>query len=115
MNWAITEKGYSQRRACALVGLDPRVYRYRSTRGDDGPLRQRLRELSSERRRFGYRRLHILLCREGWEVNWKKLYRIYREERLPVRKRGAAWVFELPGNTPKVTARQVKDLIDDGL
>jgi putative transposase len=88
VNWAITEKGYSQRRACALVGIDPRVYRYRSTRGDDGPLRQRLRELSSERRRFGYRRLHILLRREGWEVNWKKLYRIYREERLTVRRRG---------------------------
>lgn len=41
-----------------------------------------MRELSSERRQFGYRRLHILLVREGWEVNWKKLYRIYREERL---------------------------------
>jgi hypothetical protein len=54
VNWAITEKGYSQRRACRLVGIDPRVYRYRSTRGDDGPLRRRLRELSSERRRFGY-------------------------------------------------------------
>ncbi|WP_245412857.1 IS3 family transposase [Oceaniradius stylonematis] len=88
VNWAITEKGYSQRRACALVGIDPRVYRYRSTRGDDGALRRRLRELSSERRRFGYRRLHILLRREGWEVNWKKLYRIYREERLTVRRRG---------------------------
>ena len=42
----------------------------------------------AERRRFGYRRLHILLKREGWEVNWKKLYRIYREEGLTVRKRG---------------------------
>ena len=47
-----------------------------------------MRELSGERRRFGYRRLHILLEREGWEVNWKKLYQIYREERLTVRKRG---------------------------
>mgnify|MGYP006284665651 FL=1 len=88
MSWAIAEKGYSQRRACALVGIDPRVYRYRSRRGDDAPLRTRLRELSAERRRFGYRRLHILLRREGWEVNWKKLYRIYREEKLTVRKRG---------------------------
>ncbi len=80
MSWAIAEKSYPQRRACALVGIDPRVYRYRSTRSDDGPLRTRLRELSAERRRFGYRRLHLLLRREGWEVNWKKLYRIYREE-----------------------------------
>ena len=88
MTWAMTEKGYSQRRACRLVGIDPRVHRYRSVRPDDAGLRRRLRELSSERRRFGYRRLHILLERDGWDVNWKKLYRIYREERLTVRKRG---------------------------
>lgn len=88
MSWAIEERGYSQRRACALVGMAPRVYRYQSIRPDDADLRQRLRELSSERRRFGYRRLHLLLRREGWEVNRKKLYRIYKEERLTVRKRG---------------------------
>lgn len=51
-------------------------------------LRKLLRDLSSERRRFGYRRLHILLQREGWEMNWKTLYRIYKEEGLTVRKRG---------------------------
>ena len=88
MNWAIEEKSYSQRRACALVGMAPRVYRYTSARPDDKELRQRLRELSSERRRFGYRRLHLLLKREGVAVNWKRLYRIYKEERLTVRKRG---------------------------
>lgn len=88
MSWAIEEKGYSQRRACGLVGIDPRVYRYRSTRPDDEELRKRLKELASQRRRFGYRRLHILLKREGVELNWKKLYRLYREERLTVRKRG---------------------------
>ena len=84
----MTEKNYNQRRACALAGLDPRVYRRRSSRPEDQGLRQRLKELSGERRRFGYRRLHILLNREGWKVNWKKLYRIYREEGLTVRKRG---------------------------
>jgi putative transposase len=88
VTWAMTEKNYSQRRACRLVGIDPRVHRYRSSPQDDAGLRTRLRELSGERRRFGYRRLHILLEREGWEVNWKKLYRIYREERLTVRKGG---------------------------
>lgn len=88
MNWAIEEKSYSQRRACDLVGMAPRVYRYQSARPADAELRQRLRELSAERRRFGYRRLHLLLKREGVEVNWKKLYRIYKEERLTVRKRG---------------------------
>lgn len=81
-------KSYSQRKACELVGIAPRVYRYQSTRDDDTDLRERLVELSAERRRFGYRRLHILLRREGWEVNWKKLYRLYKEEKLTVRKRG---------------------------
>jgi len=76
----MTEKGYRQRRACALAGIDPRVYRRGSKRPEDSALRARLKELSSERRRFGHRRLHILLRREGWHVNWKKLYRIHREE-----------------------------------
>jgi Transposase and inactivated derivatives len=88
VSWAMEKKGYSQRRACGLVGIDPRVYRYRSSRPDDAELRGRLRELAAERRRFGYRRLHLLLKREGIAVNWKKLYRLYREERLTVRKRG---------------------------
>ena len=88
MTWAIENKGCSQRRACGLVGMEPRVYRYRSTRPDDAGLRKRLRELATERRRFGYRRLHLLLKREGVTINWKKLYRLYKEERLTVRKRG---------------------------
>ena len=88
MDWAINERGHSQRRACSLVGMDPRVDRYRSTRPDDRQLRRRLRELAGERRRFGYRRLHIMLAREGVAVNRKKLYRLYKEERLVVRKRG---------------------------
>jgi putative transposase len=55
---------------------------------DDGPLRQRLRELAAERRRFGYRRLGYLLAREGMTPNHKKLLRVYREENLRVRRRG---------------------------
>lgn len=82
------EKRYNQKRACALAGIDPRVYRRVSNRPADTDLRNRLKELSSERRRFGYRRLNILPEREGWAVNWKKLYRIYCEEGLTVRKRG---------------------------
>lgn len=88
MAWAIGAKGYSQRRACALVGLDPKTYRYTSRRPDEAPLRARLRELAAQRRRFGYRRLHLLLRREGFRVNHKKLFRLYREERLTVRRRG---------------------------
>ena len=88
MRWAIEQKGYSQRRACGLAGLAPKTYRYRSRRCADGDLRRRLRELAAERRRFGYRRLLILLRREGVAVNHKRLFRLYREERLAVRKRG---------------------------
>ncbi len=71
-----------------LVGLAPKTYRYASKRPDDGVVRARLRVLASDRRRFGYRRLHILLAREGLRLNHKRLFRIYREERLGVRKRG---------------------------
>jgi len=88
VTWAIDEKSYSQRRACALVGLHPRTYRYASTRPDDNVLRAKLRELASQRRRFGYRRLGRMLERQGIKLNGKKLYRLYKEERLTVRKRG---------------------------
>ena len=62
--------------------------RYRSTRPDDAALRERLKALAQERRRFGYRRLHVLLRREGHAVNRKRVQRLYREERLTVRRRG---------------------------
>ncbi len=78
----------SQRRACDVIGADRTSVRYRSVRPDDAALRVRLRELAAERRRFGYRRLHILLRREGHLMNHKKLRRLYREERLMVRRRG---------------------------
>ena len=69
MTWAIEQKDYSQRRACRLVGLAPKTYRYRSRRPDDSELRRKLRRLAAERRRFGYRRLLILLRREAIAVN----------------------------------------------
>ena len=78
----------SQRRACKAVGAERTSVRYRGVRADDGAVRARLRELAGERRRFGYRRLHILLSREGVCMNHKKLRRLYREERLQVRRRG---------------------------
>lgn len=77
----------SERRACAVIGADRTSVRYCSQRPDDHDLRERLRALASERRRFGYRRLHVLLRREGHVVNRKKTQRLYREEGLSVRKR----------------------------
>lgn len=78
----------SERRACKVIGCDRMMVRYRSRRPDDLRLRERLVALAKERRRFGYRRLLIFLRREGFIVNHKRLFRIYREERLMVRKRG---------------------------
>jgi putative transposase len=88
VTWAIRERDFSQRRACGLVRLQPKTYRYASKRSGDEELRTRLRELAAQRRRFGYRRLGLLLKREGIRLNRKKLYRLYKEERLSVRKRG---------------------------
>jgi transposase InsO family protein len=79
--------GMSERRACSVVGADRKSVRYRSTRPDDAELRSRLRDLAQQRRRFGYRRLHILLRREGVTINRKKTQRLYTEEGLTVRKR----------------------------
>jgi putative transposase len=78
----------SERRACSVLGADRSSVRYRSLRPDDTGVRARLRELAASRRRFGYRRLHVLLTREGLVMNHKKLRRLYREERLQVRRRG---------------------------
>lgn len=76
----------SERRACRVIGADCKSVRYRSTRDDDAGLREKLRELANQRRRFGYRRLHILLRREGIMINRKKTQRLYREEGLAVRR-----------------------------
>jgi len=78
----------SQRRACTVLGVDRTMVRYRSLRSDDAGIRERMRSLAGERRRFGYRRLHWLLGREGLAMNHKKFRRLYREERLQVRRRG---------------------------
>src|ERR1700689_5347436 len=80
--------GVSQRRACQVLGTDRTSIRYRSWKPDDGVVRGRLRELAAMRRRFGYRRLHLLLQREGVRMNPKKLRRLYAAERLQVRRRG---------------------------
>jgi transposase InsO family protein len=79
----------SERRACSLVAADRTMIRYRSRRPPESELRSRLRELANRRRRFGYRRLFILLRREGEPSGINRIYRLYREEGLTVRKRRA--------------------------
>lgn len=78
----------SERRACEVLSVDRSSVRYQSCRPNDAKIRKRLRELSLERRRFGYRRLHLFMAREGIELNQKKFRRLYSEEKLHVRQRG---------------------------
>jgi putative transposase len=119
VTWAIEEKHYAQARACALVGLSAKTYRYVSKRGNDEAVRKRLRELAHERRRFGYRRLHLLLGRDGIRLNRKKLYRLYKEERLTVRKHGGrkrALGTRAPMAVPQgINQRWSLDFVSDAL
>jgi putative transposase len=81
------ELGLSERRACCIVNADRKMVRYRSCRPPDTELRIRLRELANTRRRFGYRRLFVLLRQHGEPSGLNRIYRLYREEGLSVRKR----------------------------
>lgn len=94
--WAREEYGVSVRRACCLSSLAESTYRYRSRRKEPDGLRTHLLELAAERPRFGYRRLHVLLVREGWQVNHKRIQRMYREERLVVRRKKRKRVAAMP-------------------
>jgi len=80
--------GMSQRRACKAIGCCRMTVRYETSRPDDREVRERMKAIAQERRRFGYRRLLVMLKREGLVVNHKKLFRLYREEKLAVRRRG---------------------------
>jgi putative transposase len=112
----------SQRRACALVGLGRSTCRYRPRRQDWSALRDRLRALAGERRRFGYRRLYVLLRREGFLVNRKRIYRLYTQEGLTVRRRRRR--RRVPRGVPRLPAPTrinerssldfVLDVLDDG-
>lgn len=70
-----SEWANSIRRACAVILLDPKVYRYKSHRPDLAALEQRIKEICQTRVRSGYRRVHVLLRREGWAISLKKTYR----------------------------------------
>ena len=78
----------SQRWACDVLQVDRSSVRYLSRRGDDAELRDAIKRVSRERRRFGCRRVHVMIAREGFVANHKKVRRIYVEEKLQVRRRG---------------------------
>jgi len=74
-------------KACGLMGISRSLFAYQSRRPDDTELKAKLVELAGQKRRYGYRRLHVLLLRQGLRVNRKRTYRIYREAGLAVRRR----------------------------
>ena len=110
----------SERRACLLVGLSRTVLHYESkVQSENEQLQARLVELAGERRRFGYRRLHALVRREGVQVNHKRIYRLYSDAGLSVRRRkkrhGVAverQVLELPSSPNQVWSM---DFVSDAL
>lgn len=74
-------------RACGLVGISRSLCRYESRRPSDEGVRTRMLEIAGQKRRYGYQRIHVLLRREGFEINHKRTLRLYREEGLQVRRR----------------------------
>ncbi len=88
MSYVEVEYGMSERHACRLLGLGRSTHRYRAGKAErDAGLRRRLKELAAKRMRFGYRRLTVMLVREGMAANHKRVYRLYREEGLAMRIR----------------------------
>jgi putative transposase len=113
-----SEVAVSERRACGLIQIHRRTYRY-VPRPEDPRLRVRLRELAAERRRFGYRRLTRMLVREGWKANHKRVYRLYVEEKLSLRrKRGrrrrAGSRLQLPPKPTRPDQLWTMDFASDG-
>ena len=110
----------SIRRACRAVPVDRSTYHYRSKRAGQAPLSKRIREIAETRVRYGYRRIHVLLRREGWPVNAKRVYRLYREQGLQLRnkspkRRVKAKLRE--DRAPATTANQIwaMDFVHDQL
>jgi putative transposase len=77
----------SIRRACRLIEFDSSTYHYRSCRPDQAAIKARMKEIAETRVRYGYRRVHVLLKREGWNVNHKRTYKLYKEMGLQLRNK----------------------------
>ena len=115
----MTQFGVSSRRACRALVLHRSTYHYRSRRPDQRALVFRLRELAEARRRYGYRRLTVLLQREGWPVNHKRVYKLYRAEDLGVRskkrKKRASHLRVVPAAPTAANERWCMDFVTDRL
>jgi len=77
----------SVRKACEALRIDRSLYTYKSRRGEQAGLKQRIKEICETRVRYGYRRVHVLLVREGWTINMKRTRRLYNELGLQLRNK----------------------------
>ena len=115
----LTERDFGVTRACGLVGISRSLYRYRSRRPDSAALRSRIEEIAALKCRYGYRRVYLRLRREGWPVNRKRVYRIYRDAGLAVRRRKRKRIGLVERKPlPKPTAANLSwsmDFVADGL
>ena len=96
--------GASQTKVCAMLGMSRSVYGYRSRARDSRPLILRIKEITATRVHYGYRRVHVLLRREGWKDNRKRVYRLYRNEGLSLR-------HKRPRRNKAARLRQPKQLV----
>jgi putative transposase len=116
--FAQAEHGLSKRTACKLLGVERSSYRYEPRPDRNAVLRDELVKLARQKPRYGYRRLHALLSRRGHEVNVKRVYRLYVEERLMVRRKKRKRLVRERAVEPRLTGANQEwamDFIVDGL
>jgi putative transposase len=115
----MTERDYGVTRACGLVQISRSLYRYRSRRPACAELCERITEIAQAKRRYGYRRIYVRLRREGWAVNRKRVYRLYREAGLLVRRRKRKRIGLVERKPlPKPSSANISwsmDFVSDGL
>ena len=118
MAFVSSEFRLSERTACKLLGVERSSYRYEPRPDRNTELREELVKLARQKPRYGYRRLHALLSRRGYEVNVKRVYRLYVEERLMVRRKRRKRLVRARGAEPRLTSPNQEwamDFIVDGL
>ena len=114
----VAEYGYSERQACKLVGMDRSSYRYEARPDRNDKLRQDLVALARQKPRYGYRRLCAVLSKRGWQANAKRIYRLYRQENLAVRRTRRKRLQRVAAVSQALTAANQEwalDFVSDGI
>ncbi|MBB4398886.1 putative transposase [Bradyrhizobium sp. ERR14] len=99
----------SIRRACSALRIDRALYVYKSKRGDQAALKGRIKDICETRVRYGYRRVHVLLQRDGWAINVKRVYRLYRELSLQLRNKAPKRRVKAKLREDRTEARQINE------